>query len=83
MLAQSVLREYLEGDGSHRLDDAVAAAGARASGTAPLAWIQLESINRQRRHGLSVTLWPGGKSRELTTANAFGGDVRHPAAATA
>ena len=83
VLAQSVLREYLDEDSSRRLDDAVAAAGARASDTAPLAWVQLEPISLQRRHGLSVTLWPGGETRELVTAGALGMDVRRVDAATA
>ena len=76
VLAQSVLREYLDADSRRRLDAAVAAAGARATVTAPLAWVQLEPIDQQRRHGLRVTLWPGGETRALTTAGSFGTDVR-------
>lgn len=76
VLAQSVLREYLDEASSRRLDVAVAAAGARASESAPMAWVRLEPISLQRRHGLSVTLWPGGETRDLVTAGSLGMDVR-------
>lgn len=76
VLAQSVLREYLDDASRRRLDAAVAAAGAQATVAAPLAWVQLEPISLQRRHGLSVTLWPGGETRDLTTAGSLGMDVR-------
>lgn len=76
VLFQSVLREYLDEDGKRRLDSAVRAAGERASTGAPLAWLALEPISVKRRHGLSVSLWPGGETRQLTTAGSLGLDVR-------
>ena len=76
LLAQSVLREYLDDHGRRRLDAAVAAAGSRATETAPLAWVQLEPTSRLRRLDCSITLWPGGQTRALTTADPHGMDVR-------
>ena len=83
VLAQSVLHQYLGADASRRLDDAVAAIGARTTTNAPLARIQLEPTTRPGRHGLSVTWWPGGETRELTTADPHGRDVRRVDARTA
>lgn len=76
VLVQSVLREYLAQEANDRLDAAVAAVGAQATTEAPLAWIQLEPTSVKRRHGLTVTTWPGGAPRRYTTAGSLGADVR-------
>jgi hypothetical protein len=76
VLVQSVLREYLGPEANARLDAAVAAVGARATVDAPLGWVQLEPTSVKRRHGLTVTTWPGGEPTLYTTASSLGPDVR-------
>jgi hypothetical protein len=76
VLMQSVMREYLSEEAKVRLDEAVAAVGATATEDAPLAWIELEPITLIRRHGLRVTMWPGGEVLEPVTMSSLGPDVR-------
>jgi hypothetical protein len=50
-------------------------AAGRATKAAPLVWVSLEPVSELRRHAVSVTFWPGGKTRYLATSGPHGQDV--------
>jgi hypothetical protein len=75
VLFHSVVEEYLPGDVRARFHAALAAAGARATAAAPLAWLRLEPVTALRSHGLTLTTWPGGAERVLARCGAHGADV--------
>jgi hypothetical protein len=72
----SVVAEYVPGDAWARFTGAVAQAGDRATAEAPLAWVRLEPISALRRHGLTVTIWPGGEERVIGVSGPHGHQVR-------
>ncbi len=72
----SVVEEYLPEEERGRFRGALAEAGARATHEAPLAWLRVEPISSLRRHGVTLTTWPGGEERLLATSGAHGSDVR-------
>ena len=80
----SVVEEYLDAEQRRVLHETVRAAGARASTTAPLAWLRLEPVSRLRHHGVSLATWPGTGSRAggdpevLAVCGGHGADVRRP-----
>jgi hypothetical protein len=72
----SVVEEYLppaERDAFHRLMEE---RGAAATARAPLGWVRLEPFPGERRHRLTLRLWPGGLERPLATCGAHGTGVR-------
>jgi hypothetical protein len=70
----SIFWQYLPEDERARIRSLLAAAGARATESEPLAWISLEAEREMSR--LDATLWPGGKSRLLARAGYHGRPVR-------
>ncbi len=72
----SVVEEYLPEGVRARFHQTLAAAGQRATATAPLAWLRLEPLTSARHHGVTLTFWPGGEERLLATSGAHGTDVR-------
>lgn len=64
-----------------RIETALAAAGARATAAAPLAWLRLEGDGTEPGAALTLTLWPGGATRLLARADYHGRwiDWRGPA----
>lgn len=75
---QSVVDEYLADAAQGRVTAAITGAGRRAGAGAPVAWLRLEPIDALRRHGLVLTVWPGGDERLLAVCGAHGSDVRRP-----
>lgn len=75
VIFHSVMWQYLPAPTRTALRDCLAAAGARASRAAPLAWLAFEP-DRQGLFELALTLWPGGQRRVLATAQAHGRWVR-------
>lgn len=71
----SVVAEYLDGRTRDRFVEAVTAAGERADRSRPLAWVRLEPISELRRHGVALTLWPGGDTATLARCGAHGDDA--------
>jgi hypothetical protein len=61
VLYHSIVWQYLPEEGRTRIDAAMNAAGARADGRHPLAWIMLETNRKTFRHELRVCFWPGGE----------------------
>lgn len=75
----SVVEEYLDARERAVLHNTVAAAGARATTAAPVAWLSLEPITELRHHGIRLRRWPDGDERVLAVCGAHGHDVRRPA----
>jgi hypothetical protein len=72
----SVVDEYLTDETRRAFHAALAEAGARATAEAPLAWVRVEPADRVRQHAVTVTLWPGGGTRQVALAGAHGTNVR-------
>ena len=50
----------------------IAAAGARATAQAPLAWLAFEPPGTDEPFELALTLWPGGTQRVLALGHPHG-----------
>jgi len=70
VVQQSVVDQYLSSEEREAQQGALAAAGARATADAPLAWLRLE-----RPWGVHLRRWPGGSDVQLATATPHGGAV--------
>ena len=70
----SVVRQYLGDAEATRLESLLVDAGARASASAPLAWLRMEP--GQSAMDVRLTTWPGGSERLVATAGAHGPPVR-------
>lgn len=76
VLMHSIVWQYVPEDQQHRITKAMEAAGVRATGDAPLAWISLEANRTVHRHELRVRYWPGGEDGEqLAWAHPHGADI--------
>jgi hypothetical protein len=76
VVCHSVLWSYLPVPTRERIEAALAAAGARATTTAPLAWLRLEGHDREPAAVLTLTLWPGGETRVLARSDFHCNGVR-------
>lgn len=77
VLYHSIVWQYLPPASRARIEAAMAAAGARATDEAPLAWISLETNRVTFRHELLARFWPGGEEwTDLGEAHAHGAWVR-------
>lgn len=76
VLYHSVMWQYMPAATRDALRAAVAAAGARASAAAPLAWLAFEPPAADARMQLTLTLWPGGERRTLAEAHPHGRWIR-------
>ncbi|CAN5144008.1 DUF2332 domain-containing protein [soil metagenome] len=75
VLWHSMVWQYIDRVEQTEIEDLIAAAGARATATAPLAVLGFENVAPPRRPGrfeLSLTTWPGGQQEKLATAAAHG-----------
>lgn len=83
----SIVLQYIDRDGRARLASELAAAGARATAAAPLAWLSLEPSREQMAAWtrfapagggaeIRLTSWPGGRERLLATAGFHGRPVQ-------
>lgn len=72
----SVVDEYLTDETRRAFHETLADAGARATAQAPLAWVRVEPADRVRQHAVTVTLWPGGATRQIALSGAHGTSVR-------
>jgi hypothetical protein len=62
----SIVMRYLTEAGRQHVRSVIEAAGAAATASAPLAWLQLEGAGVQ---DISLRLWPGGEERLLGKAD--------------
>jgi hypothetical protein len=73
VLMHSVMWQYLPEDKKTRITEAMEQAGAKASKSAPLAWISVEANRDSHRHECRVRYWPGGEQQaHLTNADPHG-----------
>lgn len=59
MIHHSIVWQYIPEERRARIVAAIEAAGVRASGEKPLAWMKLETNRKTFRHELSVRYWNG------------------------
>ncbi len=78
----TVVRQYLPETTRRRIDDALAAAGGRATAERPLAHIAMEADETRGSAALTLTVWPGGTPRELGRADFHGRNVAWRGSAT-
>jgi hypothetical protein len=76
VLYHSIMWQYMPSATRSALSDVIAAAGARATRGAPLAWLALEPQAGSTDPQLVLTLWPGGLTRVLAHAHPHGRWVR-------
>ena len=76
MLMHSIVWQYVPADQQARVTAAMEAAGAKAAGDAPLAWVMVEADRTVHRHKLTVRYWPGGEEAvQLAWSHPHGADV--------
>ena len=79
----SIVWQYLAPEAQDVARRAVEGAGARATATAPVAWLRLEPHRRPDTGAeLRLTMWPGGLDRSLARCGYHGSPVRWGAAPT-
>ncbi len=76
VLLHSIMWQYMPRASQVAVRDAIERAGARASRTAPLAWLRFEPPRADARPELQLTLWPDGRQRLLAVAHPHGTIVR-------
>ena len=72
----SIFWQYLSPEAQGRGRALLDAAGARATGTAPLAWLRMEPDGHDPGAAISLTLWPDGTTRVLGRVDYHGAWVR-------
>jgi hypothetical protein len=72
----SIFWQYLPPEAQDRAGTLLDEAGARATASAPLAWLRMEGDGQKDSAAISLTLWPGGGSRELGRCDFHGRWVR-------
>ena len=76
---QSVVRQYMSREEKSRVDELLVEAGSRARRDAPLARLSMEPERiggRSVRFEVSLTAWPGGRTRVLAHCEGHGPPVR-------
>jgi hypothetical protein len=69
----SIVMQYLEEGARSRMLAAIAAAGERATASAPLAWLRMEPAGAEA--DVRLTCWPGGAERLVARAGYHGRPV--------
>lgn len=72
----SIVLQYLPPEGRARVREALRAAGARASGTRPLAWLSMEFSAESATAEIRLTSWPDAKPRKLGDTHPHGAFVQ-------
>jgi hypothetical protein len=81
VIFHSIFWQYLPRETQAALRAAVAAHGAAATASAPLAWLRMEPPEGAAMPiELRLTLWPGGEDRRLAIVHAHGATVNWEAA---
>lgn len=76
VLYHSIFFQYLGPDAAEALVAAIAAAGAAATPSAPVAWLRMEpAVGAAGAVELRMTLWPTGQDRRLAFTDPHGGSV--------
>lgn len=75
VIVHSIMWNYMREAERAAVSAGIAAAGARATRAAPLAWLRFEIPAADALPVLDLTLWPGGTRERLATANPHGAAV--------
>lgn len=73
VVSHSIMFQYLSRGGRAAMIESIESAGARASASAPVAWLRLEPGGDHAE--LRLTRWPGGRTRVLATSSYHGPPV--------
>ena len=76
VLYHSIVWQYIAPAEQAAITHAVQSAAARATTTAPLAWLRFEFSLGTQKHELRCTLWPGGVDRQLAFAHPHGARIQ-------
>jgi hypothetical protein len=76
----SIMWQYMPDETCEQVAASISAAGARATGDAPLAWLRLEPFGHMKFPELRLTVWPGGEERLLARCSFHLGPVEWLAA---
>jgi len=73
VLFHSVFWQYMPADKQAALDAAITGIGARATASAPFAWLRMEPSERSLAEmEVLLTLWPEGETRRLARCHSHG-----------
>ena len=72
----SIVWQYMDGTEQAAVTAAIEAAGARATGDAPLAWLRMEPSEDQKTVEIRLRTWPDGADRLIATSGYHGTAVR-------
>ena len=72
LVCHTIAHQYFPQSVQARIEAAMAAAGARASADAPLAWLAMEADAAGEGAGVTLRLWPGDLRLELGRAGFHG-----------
>ena len=78
VIMHSVITEHMSSDACNELQSTIAALGARATATAPVAWIRMEP--GERRYDTRLTSWPGGEECAIARSDGHAQDIAWMAA---
>jgi hypothetical protein len=73
VVVHSIVLQYLTADERRRLREAILAAGERASGAAPLAWLRMEPGGEKAE--VRLTTWPHGEEQLVGRAGYHGDPI--------
>jgi hypothetical protein len=73
VLYHSIMWQYMPQASKAAIEAALVEAGNAASPDSPVAWLRMEPLDTLDPHAtLSLTLWPGGKTRQLAKCDFHG-----------
>jgi hypothetical protein len=73
VLFHSIMWQYMPQASKSAIEAALAEAGGAATADSPVAWLRMEPLDTRDPHAtLSLTLWPGGKTRQLAKCDYHG-----------
>jgi hypothetical protein len=72
VIVHTIVWQYLPKATQSRIGNAIRAAGARATASAPVAWLRMEPDSGRDAAALHLTLWPEGEERFLASADYHG-----------
>jgi hypothetical protein len=73
VLYHSIVSQYLNDEERASFFSHIEAAGEKATGDAPLAWLRMEPVDD--RAAVELTTWPGGETRHLARVGYHGSPV--------
>lgn len=72
VIAHTIVWQYIAKETRHRIEALLKETGARATASAPLAWLNLEQHALDQFPELRLTLWPGGETQKIAIAHPHG-----------